>query len=192
MTIQQEISTELSFLKADLHKAMQNIQKSIDSRIATTVKSEVIKSEKMFQTQFLKTFNEQIDLGKTLSNEQITKLIAQHRADIDTIKNQSNNYLLGEHLKTLTDRVEDLGKRLNIVSSQMDNLIGGKKYVEIVEPEELKLLYSRSGASPDEMGKFLGCDKSTFYLILNGQEKHPDLLRRHKVKQYFLKKILSK
>ena len=187
----QEISNEIQFVRMDMRKEMASVQKSIDDRIANVVKTEVLKSEKMFQAQFQKTFNEQIELGKKLSNHQLTKLVTQLAGDIATIKNTSNNVLLGESMKIVFAEIEKINRKIQIISNQIDGLLGDK-YVEIVEPSELKTLYSKANISPDEVGRHFSIDRSLVYNILNGKESNPNIKRRHLFKQYFIKKILEK
>ena len=187
----QDISNEIQFAKMDMRKELQNVQKSIDDRIANVVKTEVTKSEKMFQAQFQKTFNEQIELGNKLDNAQLTKLVTQLSGDIATIKNTSNNFLLGESMKNVFVEIEKINRRVSMISSQFDTLLADK-YVEIVEPAELKTLYSKASISPDEVGRHFNVDRSLVYNVINGKETKPNLQRRHKFKQYFLKKIMEK
>ena len=187
----QDISNEIQFAKMDMRKELANVQKSIDDRISNVVKSEVIKSEKMFQAQFQKTFNEQIELGNKLDNAQLTKLVTQLAGDIATIKNTSNNFLLGESMKNVFIEIEKINRRIALISSQIDGLLGDK-YVEIVEPAELKTLYSKASISPDEVGRHFSIDRSVVYNIINGKETNPNIQRKHKMKLFFLKKIMEK
>lgn len=181
---------EILGLEHRLNLKLANLEKSLPHRIGVAVNTAVSKSEQVFHAQALKAMNEQVDLNKSFSNEALSKAFVQLKADIQTVKNASHNYLLSEAIKNISLNVEKLGREVSIVRSQLDN-ITSDKMIEIVETEDLKVLYSKSGASPDEMAKFCNCDKSNWYLILNGKESKPDLLRRHRVKQYFLKKILE-
>lgn len=187
----QEINNEIQFVRMDMRKELANVQKSIDDRISNVVKSEVLKSEKMFQAQFLKSFNEQIELGKKLDNGQLTKMVTQLAGDIATIKNTSNNFLLGESMKNVFSEIEKINRKIQIISNQIDGLLGDR-YIEIVEPSELKTLYSKANISPDEVGRHFSIDRSLVYNILNGKESNPNIKRRHLFKQYFIKKILEK
>ena len=187
----QDINNEIAFLRQDIRKEMSNIQHSVDARIANVVKTEVIKSERMFQAQFQKTFNEQIELGNKLDNAQLTKLVTQLAGDIATIKNTSNNFLLGESMKNVFIEIEKINRRIALISSQIDGLLGDK-YVEIVEHSELKTLYSKASISPDEVGRHFSIDRSVVYNIINGKETNPNIQRKHKMKLFFLKKIMEK
>jgi hypothetical protein len=187
----KDINNEIQFVRMDMRKELASVQSSIDKRIATVVKSEVSKSEQMFQAQFQKTFNEQIELGNTLDTAQLTKLVTQLSGDIATIKNTSNNFLLGESMKNVFVEIEKINRRVSMISSQIDGLLSDK-YVEIVEPSELKTLYSKASISPDEVGRYFNIDRSLVYNVINGKETKPNLQRRHKFKQFFLKKIMEK
>jgi hypothetical protein len=187
----QEINNQIQFAKIDMQKQMSNLQRSIDSRISNVVKSEVIKSEKMFQAQFQKTFNEQIELGNKLDNAQLTKLVTQLAGDIATIKNTSNNFLLGESMKNVFIEIEKTNRRIALISNQIDALLGDK-YVEIVESSELKTLYSKASVSPDEVGRHFNIDRSLVYNIINGKEANANIQRKHRMKLFFLKKIMER
>ena len=94
-------------------------------------------------------------------------------------------------MKNVFVEIEKINRRVSMISSQFDTLLADK-YVEIVEPAELKTLYSKASISPDEVGRHFNVDRSLVYNVINGKETKPNLQRRHKFKQYFLKKIMEK
>ena len=94
-------------------------------------------------------------------------------------------------MKNVFAEIEKINKKVQIISSQIDNLLADK-YIEIIEASELKTLYSKASISPDEVGKHFNIDRSLVYNIINGKEANPNLKRRHQFKQYFLKKIMEK
>ena len=187
--IEQQLKTEMSMYKMDMAKQMSSLNNAIDSRIATCVKSEVSRSEKFYQSNFMQALEKQIDIKGELDSAQLSKLYKEIRQEIDNIKNQSHNFLLSQQLERQHEIFQELSTRFSVMEKQMNQILSSSYVESEIPDQELKELYNKSNCSPDEMATFLKLDRTRFYQILNGKEVQPNLKRRHEIKQYFLKKI---
>ena len=187
--IEQTLKTELAMNRADSEKRLAALQKSLDHRIATCVKSEVAKSEKFYQSNFKTVLEEKLQEGTELDNRQLTRQVLNMTNEIHDIKNQSHNFILSQQLERLHVELQNINTRISVTEKMINQMMASDFIETDITPQEMKELYNKSQASPEEMSKFLKLDRTRFYQILNGKEAIPNLKRRHEMKQYFLKKI---
>ena len=111
-------------------------------------------------------------------------------SEIANLKIKSNNYILAEKIAQQNHRLDVFSSKLVYIDKSIEKLISDKYIESDISNDELKVLYSKSQCSPDEVSKFLCVDKSRFYQILDGKESDKNnLKRKHDLKQFFLKKI---
>jgi hypothetical protein len=177
-------------IKAEIHKHIQSFEKAVEQRIATTVKKCIADSEKYHISQHLKALQTLQENQVELNCSQLTKKYMELYSEIANLKIKSNNYILAEKIAQQNHRLDVFSSKLGYIDKSIEKLISDKYIESDISNDELKVLYSKSQCSPDEVSKFLCVDKSRFYQILDGKESDKNnLKRKHDLKQFFLKKI---
>ena len=121
--IEQTLKTELAMNRVDNEKRFAALQKSLDHRIATCVKSEVAKSEKFYQSNFKTVLEEKLQEGTELDNRQLTRQVLNMSNEIHNIKNQSHNFILSEQLQRLHVELQNINSRIGLTEKQLNQIL---------------------------------------------------------------------
>ena len=173
-------------LEAKMAKSLKTISDSIDSRIATTVKTEIANSIEFQVNNHLKAI-QNISVDKALTVDQLTRLYQDVYQALQDLKLNTNGYGLYEQMQQLNNAFQSTRSELQGVSNNVEKLINNKYIEAEITKEQLKALYDQTECTADELSKFLKVSIPEAYNILNCKRK--DLKKRNELKLYLEKKL---
>lgn len=173
-------------LEAKMAKSLKTISDSIDSRIATTVKTEIANSIEFQVNNHLKAI-QNISVDKALTVDQLTRLYQDVYQALQDLKLNTNGYGLYEQMQQLNNAFQSTRSELQGVSNNVEKLINNKYIEAEITKEQLKALYDQTGSTADELSRFLKVSIPEAYNIMNCKRK--DLKQRNELKLYLEKKL---
>ena len=180
------IEQAMGTLEAKMAKSLKTISDSIDSRIATTVKTEIANSIEFQVNNHLKAI-QNISVDKALTVDQLTRLYQDVYQALQDLKLNTNGYGLYEQMQQLNNAFQSTRSELQGVSNNVEKLINNKYIEAEITKEQLKALYDQTECTADELSKFLKVSIPEAYNILNCKRK--DLKKRNELKLYLEKKL---
>lgn len=165
-----DVQMALSQIENKVHKAINNINESIDSRISMAVKSEISNSIEYNVNNHLKAI-EKISVEKPLSVEQLTRLYQDVYQALQDLKINTNGYGLYESMQHLSNAFQNSQSKLQEVCNNVEKLIQNKYIEAEITGEHLKYLYDRSGVAHDKIAAHFNVSIPTVYTWLNGKTK---------------------
>lgn len=180
------IELAMGTLEAKMAKSLKSISDSIDSRIATTVKTEIANSIEFQVNNHLKAI-QNISVDKALTVDQLTRLYQDVYQALQDLKLNTNGYGLYEQMQQLNNAFQSTRSELQGVSNNVEKLIQNKYIEAEITKEQLKALYDQTGSTADELSRFLKVSIPEAYNIMNCKRK--DLKQRNELKLYLEKKL---
>lgn len=180
------IEMAMGTLEAKMAKSLKTISDSIDSRIATTVKTEIANSIEFQVNNHLKAI-QNISVDKALTVDQLTRLYQDVYQALQDLKLNTNGYGLYEQMQQLNNAFQSTRSELQGVSNNVEKLINNKYIEAEITKEQLKALYDQTGSTADELSRFLKVSIPEAYNIMNCKRK--DLKQRNELKLYLEKKL---
>lgn len=180
------IEQAIAAIEARMAKSLKTISDSIDSRIATTVKTEIANSIEFQVNNHLKAIRN-ISVDKALSVDQLTRLYQDVYQALQDLKLNTNGYGLYEQMQQLNNAFQSTRSELQGVSNNVEKLINNKYIEAEITKEQLKALYDQTQTSADELSKHFKISIPEVYNILNCKRK--DLKSRNELKLYLEKKL---
>jgi len=180
------IEQAMGTLEAKMAKSLKTISDSIDSRIATTVKTEIANSIEFQVNNHLKAI-QNISVDKALTVDQLTRLYQDVYQALQDLKLNTNGYGLYEQMQQLNNAFQSTRSELQGVSNNVEKLIQNKYIEAEITKEQLKALYDQTGSTADELSRFLKVSIPEAYNIMNCKRK--DLKQRNELKLYLEKKL---
>jgi len=173
-------------LEARMAKSLKAINDSIDSRIATSVKTEIANNIEFQVNNHLKAI-QNISVDKALTVEQLTRLYQDVYQALQDLKLNTNGYGLYEQMQQLNNAFQSTRGELQTVSNNVEKLINNKYIEAEITKEQLKALYDQTNTSGDELARQFKMSVTEAYNVLNCKRK--DLKMRNEFKLYLEKKL---
>jgi hypothetical protein len=180
------IEMAIATLEARIAKSLKGINDSIDSRISTTVKTEIANSIEFQVNNHLKAI-QNISVDKALTLEQLTQLYQDVYQALQDLKLNTNGYGLYEQMQQLNNAFQSTRGELQTVSNNVEKLINNKYIEAEITKEQLKALYDQTNTSGDELARQFKMSVTEAYNVLNCKRK--DLKMRNEFKLYLEKKL---
>jgi len=180
------IEMAIGTLEARMAKSLKAINDSIDSRIATSVKTEIANNKEFQVNNHLKAI-QNISVDKALTVEQLTRLYQDVYQALQDLKLNTNGYGLYEQMQQLNNDFQSTRGELQTVSNNVEKLINNKYIEAEITKEQLKALYDQTNTSGDELARQFKMSVTEAYNVLNCKRK--DLKMRNEFKLYLEKKL---
>jgi hypothetical protein len=180
------IEMAIGTLEARMAKSLKAINDSIDSRIATSVKTEIANNIEFQVNNHLKAI-QNISVDKALTVEQLTRLYQDVYQALQDLKLNTNGYGLYEQMQQLNNAFQSTRGELQTVSNNVEKLINNKYIEAEITKEQLKALYDQTNTSGDELARQFKMSVTEAYNVLNCKRK--DLKMRNEFKLYLEKKL---
>jgi len=180
------IEMAIGTLEARMAKSLKGINDSIDARIATSVKTQIVNSIEFQVNNHLKAI-QNISIDKALTVEQLTRLYQDVYQALQDLKLNTNGYGLYEQMQQLNNAFQSTRGELQTVSNNVEKLINNKYIEAEITKEQLRALYDQTDSTGDELARKFKMSVTEAYNHLNCKRK--DLKMRNEFKLYLEKKL---
>ncbi len=184
--MENNIEQAIGAIEARMAKALKSVNDSLDSRIATTVKTEIANSIEFNVNNHLKAI-QKITIDKPLSIEQLTRLYNDVYQSLQDLKINANGYGLYDQMQQLNNTVQNSQSQVQELSNNVKKLIDDKYIKTDITKKELWDLYSLTKSTQDELAQHFKVSIPTVYKWLNCQTK--DIKAQNELKLYLEKKL---